>query len=288
MSIIAVGIVLDAPIRPSTTKLVAVALANWCNDDGRSLYPSMTMIANKAGISRCQARRIVHGLIAVGLLSVVANGSGGKPGDTPHYRLHLDRIRQLAETGSTDATASTDAQDGSHGCTGGIASMHKRGRMGATQTVREPSENRHSSASATEKATSKASRPKLETEHPLFGEFYAAYPRKVDRQDAVKAFATLNPDRTLLDTMLAAIKAQGLARRCADGEGRFVPHPATWINRRRWEDQIGAGVLDLGAAADPRPSWLDGTGFPDVFAAENAGCGPGNAARFRNCELVIA
>jgi hypothetical protein len=35
---------------------------------------------------------------------------------------------------------------------------------------------------------------------------------------------------------------------------------------------------------DARPKWLQGTGFADLFAAENAGCGPGNAAKFRNGE----
>lgn len=41
-----------------------------------------------------------------GLLSVVANGAGGKPGITPHYRLHLERIAALTETGRAHATQS--------------------------------------------------------------------------------------------------------------------------------------------------------------------------------------
>lgn len=141
MSIKAIGIVLDAPISPPTNKLTAVVLADWCNDEGGSLYPSMSKIAAKVGVSRSQAQRIVHGFVDQGLLSVVANGAGGKPGVTPRYQMHLDRIAKLGETGSTHATGRAGAtgrihaQEGSHGC-GETGSTH------ATQTVNEPSANR--------------------------------------------------------------------------------------------------------------------------------------------------
>ena len=84
-----------------------------------------------------------------GLLSVVANGSGGKPGMTPHYRLHLERIAALTETGGIsatgrmDATGGTGAQEGSHGCAQGVAPMHETGRTDATLTTIEPSVNPH-------------------------------------------------------------------------------------------------------------------------------------------------
>ncbi len=39
---------------------------------------------------------------------------------------------------------------------------------------------------------------------------------------------------------------------------------------------------------DTKPSWLTGTGFADVFEADNAGCGAGNAAKFRNGQKVPA
>lgn len=166
--------------------------------------------------------------------------------------------------------------------------MHKRGRMGATLTVIEPSVNRQQPSRVAR------ARSNREVEHPLFAEFYAAYPRKVDRKDAAKAFAKLNPDRDLQAVLLRAIDAQGLPQRCAVGDEQFVPHPATWINKRRWEIQVAgsAGSTRTGHGAaiehDANPPWLTGTGFADVFAAENAGCGPGNAVRFRNGEKAEA
>lgn len=159
-----------APIGPPTAKLVLLALADWASDDGGSLHPSLQSIADKVGVSRSQAQRIVRGFIDEGLLSVVANRFGGAPGCTPQYRLHLDRLGALATdsvsatpggrthaaptdsadatptgsihaTGSVGATGSTDAQDGSHGCGGRVAPMRQTGSTGATQTIIEPSKN---------------------------------------------------------------------------------------------------------------------------------------------------
>ncbi len=82
----------------------------------------------------------------------------------PHYRLHLDRIAALADTGcasatgrmdatgSTDATGVTDAQEGSHGCVQGVAPMHETGRTDATLTTIEPSVNHHGSVKARKRA----------------------------------------------------------------------------------------------------------------------------------------
>lgn len=39
---------------------------------------------------------------------------------------------------------------------------------------------------------------------------------------------------------------------------------------------------------NPQPAWLSGTGFRDLFEAESHGCGPGNAAKFRNGERISA
>lgn len=69
-----------------------------------------------------------------------------------------------------------------------------------------------------------------------FGEFYAAYPVKKARIDAQRAWKRLNPSAALQQRILADI-AQ---RRQYDREWvrGFIPHPATYLNGRRWEDEI--------------------------------------------------
>jgi hypothetical protein len=136
VSIKAMNTVWESALTPPSLKLAALALADWSNDEGGSLYPSMKAIAKKVGVSKSQAQRLVHTLVDLGLLSVLANGAGGAPGETPHYQMSLDRI--AAHTGSTDATGSTHAT-GRANAARGVAPMRQTGSTHATQTTIEPS-----------------------------------------------------------------------------------------------------------------------------------------------------
>lgn len=74
-------------------------------------------------------------------------------------------------------------------------------------------------------------------EHPHFAAFWEAYPRKTAKPNAVNAFAKINPDEATIAAMLDAIGRQKKSPAwCKDG-GQYIPHPATWLNQRRWEDQ---------------------------------------------------
>jgi hypothetical protein len=81
-----------------------------------------------------------------------------------------------------------------------------------------------------------------EKSNPLFEKFYAAYPRHVGREAAEKAFEKRCPDEAMVSVMVEAIAKQGLAAKCAAGESKFVPHPATWLNEGRWKDDDGAAL----------------------------------------------
>jgi hypothetical protein len=85
----------------------------------------------------------------------------------------------------------------------------------------------------------------------LFATFWAAYPRKQAKQAAVKAWAKLDPDKPLLDVMLAAVERQRKSRQWVEG---YVPHPASWLNGRRWEDEAepDPGPLFAGPSLDDR------------------------------------
>lgn len=71
---------------------------------------------------------------------------------------------------------------------------------------------------------------------PGFDEFWKAYPRKVGKDAALKAYARRGVDRDLLATMLAAIAKQRQSRQWTTNDGQFIPHPATWLSEGRWMD----------------------------------------------------
>ena len=72
---------------------------------------------------------------------------------------------------------------------------------------------------------------------PLFDRFWGAYPRKVSKADARKAFAKLNPDVALVEDMLRALDWQKRLPEWTKDGVKFIPYPATWLNGRRWEDE---------------------------------------------------
>lgn len=91
---------------------------------------------------------------------------------------------------------------------------------------------------------------RIENNETRFAEFYAAYPRKIDPDDARKAY-------------LKAIKVashdeimEGLRRYEFSPEKKFRPHPATWLNKQRWRTQADedsdAGDAPLSSAAAPK------------------------------------
>ena len=75
---------------------------------------------------------------------------------------------------------------------------------------------------------------------PGFDRFWESYPRKTAKQEAIKAFEKLKPDAMLIETMVKAVERQKQSAQWQEDGGRYIPHPATWLNQRRWEDVLPA------------------------------------------------
>ena len=74
-----------------------------------------------------------------------------------------------------------------------------------------------------------------------FDSFWQVYPRKDAKSKAKEAWAKLEGwgvDDDLMVHILAAVAAQKRTEQWQREGGRFVPMAATWINQRRWEDEV--------------------------------------------------
>lgn len=76
-----------------------------------------------------------------------------------------------------------------------------------------------------------------------FDRFWEAYPKKVGKGEARKAFARLKVSGELLDRMLAALTRQRVSDQWNRENGRFIPNPATWLNQERWSDELKGPVV---------------------------------------------
>ena len=81
----------------------------------------------------------------------------------------------------------------------------------------------------------------------LFERFWSAYPRRQYKDRARKAWAKLGPDLALCRRMSEALAIQKRSAQWTEAGGKYIPHPATWLNGRCWEDDPGP------MAAPPNP-----------------------------------
>lgn len=81
-----------------------------------------------------------------------------------------------------------------------------------------------------------------------FAAFYSFYPKHVGRQAACKAWDKLKPTSALLRDMATTLQLQKKTVKWHEEHGRYVPDPATWLNGRRWEDEVSGPFVDENSA----------------------------------------
>lgn len=76
----------------------------------------------------------------------------------------------------------------------------------------------------------------------MFEDFWREYPRKVDKVNAFKAFKKVCRDRKMLLTLLSALAQH---RKTEQWQTKtLIPHASTWLNGRRWEDDLSSLEAD--------------------------------------------
>jgi hypothetical protein len=71
-----------------------------------------------------------------------------------------------------------------------------------------------------------------------FAQFWDIYPKKKNKQGALKAFEKIAPNDDLLQIILNAINEQCKTEQWIKDKGQYIPLPSTFLNNKRWEDEI--------------------------------------------------
>ena len=82
-----------------------------------------------------------------------------------------------------------------------------------------------------------------------FDRFWAVYPRRVGKQDALKAWGQLNPDDDLVELIVAGVERWKRSEQWTKDEGRFIPYPATFLRGERWNESDGVKPAAVPPAA---------------------------------------
>ena len=90
-----------------------------------------------------------------------------------------------------------------------------------------------------------------------FDDFWKSYPKKIAKLAAsrawVKAVAICEPE-----TIIAAVENQKRhLEQWRRDSGQYIPHPATWLNGCRWEDEIEVQIVAASVTRSNNPSRAD-------------------------------
>jgi len=81
--------------------------------------------------------------------------------------------------------------------------------------------------------------PKMGAMLESFDLFWKEYPKKRGKETAERAWLKIAPNNGLCETIITAIKKQKTWPDWVKDCGQFIPYPASWLNQKRWEDEIG-------------------------------------------------
>lgn len=71
-----------------------------------------------------------------------------------------------------------------------------------------------------------------------FDEFWAAFPKKKAKNDAVKAWNKIKMTDELFTEIMTALALHKKTPEWTKDNGQFIPNCSTWLNGKRWEDEL--------------------------------------------------
>jgi len=198
MGIKFMAMAIDAKTANSGQKLVLLMLANHCNDHTRQCNPSQKLLADECSMGLSTLKRHISDLEDAGFVETVNI-----------FKDNIQRPNQYLLKFSSSQNRATPPSESGY----------------------PPSPNR-----ATEPEVKTRIEPVVQGNN-YFDDFWKAYPRKTNKEFARKVFQKIKVDGQLLSKMLASIAVQQKTV-WKDKDQQYIPHPSTWLNGQRWEDEV--------------------------------------------------
>ena len=202
--------------------LVMLALADFANDAGEC-WPSIPVLAHKARLTERQTRRDLTKLEEAG--EIRRNRSNGGRNRRNHYFITLSE--------NPDKITGKELQGKNNPVIEDIKTLTPMsGALNHHRTI-----NKSTGAKAPESFPSRRERKLTPAPVALaeFERFYTAYPRRVDKAGALKAWTELAPGPELVADIITGVERYAATVR--DIEPRYIKHPGPWLRARRWEDE---------------------------------------------------
>lgn len=199
----------------------------------RSVFPGQTLIAAEA---RCSERKVRDALVELeqlGVVERVKRGAAGGGRRTDAYRL-MDR--PLGEDEETNPAH--DAGNGEFPAPAERVSGTSEQSSPYIEIDRAEIDKAASTAQSKHSASELALVESRDLLAAAFQAFYSAYPRKVGREGAERAFAKAAKRTGSFQVIIDGARRLAADPNLPSGKDRnFIPHPTTWLNQGRWDDE---------------------------------------------------
>lgn len=199
-----ISLVLNKSRASGRAKLILIGIANHHGDNGA--WPSIATLARYANASERSVQRDIKYLQDLGELVVEVHGGESKTQyKSNRYWISISGVSEDDVRG--DKLGS--------GVTNQVIRGDRLGNSGVTHLSSKPSIETY-----------------IET-YAQFEKFWSAYPRRVSKRAALKAFESALGRASFDDVLAGAIR---FANDPNLPQGEFIPYPTTWLNGDRWDD----------------------------------------------------
>lgn len=225
---------------------VLMVLAEHADDDGTRSFPSLDTIAREAQTDRKTVVRCLDRLEADGIIRRQVGGGRTK---STEYRLCLDRssMPETVASGHSIPSENSGAEPQIASKNSGPETINS-GLQPINSGVEPPYSVHTLSITEDSSLRSLRARPTPKPDDAGFEAWWEAYPRKVAKDGARRAFVAAVKRGALFADLIAKVPAVP-----PPGEMQWVPHPATWLNQGRWQDDPAASAPPALQARAPPP-----------------------------------
>ena len=250
------GMILKHSRSRGISRLVAVVIGDCCNDDGTGAWPAIRTIAARAGTSERTAQRSVAHLERLGELTVRENAG---PHRSNLYEIRIGRLLADDEDEKSSAShrvKSARVSNRQGDKSSGASELHhvRPGREGCQNLPAEGDKSTVEGDRAMAPDPSSGSVPSDPSMDPStcgaggsgfrypddFLEFWRVFPGADGKRAALKAWKKLTEFEKA--SAIADVPKRLLAN-WAGKELHKLPNASTYLNERRWEDELQANRI---------------------------------------------
>lgn len=219
-----------------------LCIASTC--DGT--LPSAKDMSFRMRMSDVTCDGLVQKLVTAGLLDVTKKGIRPHNWDSRQFKSDssAERMRKLRERKRTaDSDDSSPPVTGDDDVTSQVTPPEQRQNRAETEQSRENVYAQNGDSKSVKKSKlipegDKTVGPIMATEHEPsgFAQFWQAYPKKVSKDAARKAWVKLKLSQHS-EQVLESLERWKASKGWKKNGGEFIPYPATWLNRNDWADE---------------------------------------------------